>query len=812
MKTKALFISILLLCNTVINSQKNLVANRISNKITIDGHLDEAEWKDAAIATDFTNWQPQAGTTPSQLTEVRVIYDDEAMYIGAFMKENSREDIMTEMTDRDNLGNTDWFGVVLDTYGNATEADEFIIASTGTQFDAKVGSNGEDQDWDAVWFGEVQLTDKGWYAEVMLPYSALRFPKKEIQNWKINFLRRQAKTGEKNSFQYLDPEVNGFITQTANLTGIKNIKPPLRLSFSPYISSYALHSKDNNRDPVNSTGYSYNGGMDVKYGINESFTLDMTLIPDFGQVQSDPQVLNLSPFEVRFSENRPFFTEGTEIFSKGDLFYSRRVGGIPIGYGNAYNAVNSNELIDKNPQETQLYNATKLSGRTSNGMGIGLFNAVAAETHATLKNTETGGERQIQTSPLTNYNVVVLDQNLRNNSNLSLTNTNVWREGNNYHDANVTAITTNLKNKAQSYQVDGGISFSQILNPESANVNGIQYEIGIGKIAGNFNLFASTEGTSNQYNSNDLSFLNETNVKEYNINASYSINNEFLAFNRANFWSNVSLGTLYESSDFRYLHINAGWWTETKNLWNFNMWYNAQPKAAHDYFEPRTPGRFYKRPGMVNAGYWMGTDNRKKLRLSFSVFGMKWFEEGRKFGEWDLDARYRVNNKFTVGMGTGVDHNWNDIGFVNSDGDNIYMGRRNRHLVPSEIYARYSFNKKMSLRFDLRHYWVKVYYDKFYTLNENGTLTNSNYEGFHDVSFNQFNIDMTYRWRFAPGSDIFIVWKNNISQFENDIDVNHQDLNYFRDGVKTLKDLPQNNSISLRVVYYLDYNQLTKKK
>ena len=809
MKTTYFLTCCFLLFHSLISAQKNLVASRTTNKITIDGHLDEAEWKDASVATEFTNWQPQAGTTPSQPTEVKVIYDDEAIYIGAYMKENSRDDIMTEMSERDRIGNTDWFGIVLDTYGNATEADEFIIASTGTQFDAKVSSNGEDTDWDAVWFAEVQLTDKGWYAEVMLPYSALRFPKKEIQHWKVNFMRRQAKTGEKNSFQYLDPEVNGFITQTANLTGIKNIKPPLRLSFSPYISAYALHSKDNNRVPINSTGYSYNGGMDVKYGINESFTLDMTLIPDFGQVQSDPQVLNLSPFEVRFSENRPFFTEGTEIFSKGDLFYSRRVGGTPIGFYNAYNAIEANEEINENPQETQLYNASKISGRTAGGLGIGVFNALAAQTHAILRNTETGEERQIETAPLTNYNVIVLDQNLRNNSNVSFTNTNVWREGNDYHDANVSAVNFNLKNKAQSYQVDGGIAISQLINPNADNINGIEYEIGVGKIAGNFNLFASTNGTSNNYNSNDLSFLTETNIREYDLNASYSINNEFLAFNRANFWSNVSLGTLYESSDFRYLHFNAGWWTETKKQWNFNMWYNAQPKAAHDYFEPRTPGRFYKRPGMVNTGFWMGTDNRKKVRISMSAFGIKWFEEGRKFAEWDLDVRYRVNNKFTVGMGTGVDQNWNDIGFVNTDGENIFMGRRNRYVVPSEVYARYTFNKRMNLRFDLRHYWAKVYYDKFYTLNEDGTLTNSDYNGFHDQIFNQFNIDMVYRWRFAPGSDIFIVWKNNIAGRSNDSAVDYEGQRYFKNGVNDLGNLRQNNSLSIRFVYFLDYHQMT---
>src|SRR5258705_10304557 len=164
--------------------------------------------------------------------------------------------------------------------------------------------------------------------------------------------------------------------------GIKYIKPPLRLSFSPYFSSY-VNNYPYNTPGIKNTTTSLNGGMDVKYGINDAFTLDMTLIPDFGQVQSDNQVLNLSPFEVKYNENRSFFTEGTELFNKGNLFYSRRIGGTPIHFGDVSGQLGANERVLKNPTESKLINATKVSGRTTKGLGVGFFNALTKPMYAT---------------------------------------------------------------------------------------------------------------------------------------------------------------------------------------------------------------------------------------------------------------------------------------------------------------------------------------------------------------------------------------------------------------------------------------------
>ncbi len=329
---------------------------------------------------------------------------------------------------------------------------------------------GEDTNWDAVWFSAVTLNNNEWIAEIEIPYSALRFANEDVQSWKINFMRSIRRINEKSSWNFIDPKVSGFLTQAGTITDLENISPPLRLSISPYLSVYAQQYQGGLNDPLSSTGYSYNGGMDLKYGINDAFTLDMVLIPDFGQVRSDDIILNLSPFEVRFDENRQFFTEGTELFNQDDLFYSRRVGGSPIGHWDVHNSLKGPEAIIENPSTSQLYNATKVSGRNSSGLGIGVFNAISRETFARIEDMETGRVRNATTAPVTNYNMLVFDQNLPNNSKVSLANTSVWRAGDTYHDANVTSLSFNIKNKAQSYNVFGRGTVSQILNPEDDNI------------------------------------------------------------------------------------------------------------------------------------------------------------------------------------------------------------------------------------------------------------------------------------------------------------------------------------------------------
>ena len=253
-------------------------------------------------------------------------------------------------------------------------------------------------------------------------------------------------------------------------TDLENIKPPLRLQFQPYFSVYANHYPSNIPGTKNLTS-SLNGGMDVKYGISQALTLDMTLIPDFGQVKSDNTVLNLTPFEVKYNENRSFFTEGTELFNKGSLFYSRRVGGVPLHYDDVYNNLGPNETVISNPQTSRLINATKVSGRLQNGLGIGFFNAVTAKTYAEVED-DNHVRRKIETNPLTNYNIMILDQTLKHNSSVSLINTNVWRSGSDY-DANVTAALFDLNDKTNTWNLGGKVGTSNLIDylPGKENTN-----------------------------------------------------------------------------------------------------------------------------------------------------------------------------------------------------------------------------------------------------------------------------------------------------------------------------------------------------
>ena len=194
---------ITLLASTLLMScifgQVNLAAKRINTKIDVDGKLSEGIWNEADQTSQFITWQPTPGLKPNLNSEVKVLYDDEAIYIGAVMHVPSRDSIMTELTQRDDVGNTDFFGIFLDTYGNGTDAFEFIVSATGVQFDAKLSRRGEDNNWDAVWFSAVDLKDKQWSEELKIPYSAIRFSKTDVQNWKMNFIRRVASTGDRKS-------------------------------------------------------------------------------------------------------------------------------------------------------------------------------------------------------------------------------------------------------------------------------------------------------------------------------------------------------------------------------------------------------------------------------------------------------------------------------------------------------------------------------------------------------------------------------------------------------------------------------------
>lgn len=806
----------------VSNAQKlpprEVPAKRTTQSVKIDGLLTDAAWQDAAIMKDFVEFRPKIGAKEAfeNRTITYLMYNDEGIYFGGYCYERTKDSIATELAGRDGFGTNDYVGIIFDTYYDKINGFEYFVTPLNEQWDAKMapGNNGNNEDfsWNGVWQSGAVIHNDGWSFEMFIPYAAIRFGKKEVQNWGVNITRRRRKTDQQYTWNPIDPNINGFLTQEGIWTGITNIKPPLRLQFSPYFSVYANHYPANQPGQKNWTSQ-MNGGMDVKYGINQAFTLDATLIPDFGQVQSDNQVLNLTPFEVKFNENRNFFTEGTELFNKGNLFYSRRIGGTPIHLYDAYN-IGPTEKVIKNPNESKLINASKISGRTQKGLGIGVLNAITKPQHAIIENAQTKEQYKFETDPLTNYNILVLDQTMKYNSSVSLVNTNVWRSGSDY-DANVTAALFDLNNKKNRYNVGGKLAVSNLtgMQPNGKTITGFSHELYFGKTSGNFNFNVSQQRTDTKFNSNDLGYFTNNNFLDHNVWIGYRwtepkkwYNRIFLNFNT--YYSLLAKKFTGIDQNYQTSFFNVNMNIQGKKLWWLGAFAGYGP-GDNDFYEPRKEGMFFKRGATAEAGGWFNSNESKKYSFNLEVFASKRFNFYNAYGfNITVGQNMRVNNKLSFSHSLNLNPQRNNMGFATIDNNGaVIFSRRDRNTVVNTLSTKYSFSNKMWLTFRARHYTSSVDIKELYNLQNDGTLLpNTTFNDNLNQNVNFFNIDMVYTWQFAPGSFINIVWKNAVFDFANEVQAN-----YFKNFERTMK-ASENNNISLKVIYFLDYLQLKNHK
>jgi Domain of unknown function (DUF5916)/Carbohydrate family 9 binding domain-like len=787
--------------------------SKITNPPKIDGIPNDECWKSLPIATDFIAFEPKPHVRSELKTEVRVGYDDNAIYLCAYLYDDPKK-ILRELGQRDQIDvAADFFNFGLDTYDDNQSAQRFGVTAAGVQADSRIapGSQNMDFDWDVVWESAVTMQSDGWVVEYRIPYSALRFPKKKVQKWGVQFTRVTRRLGEQATWSQINPKESGFVQFYGELEGIENIEPPLRLSFSPYVAGTV------SRDPSDN-GYdnsrSFNGGLDLKYGLNESFTLDMTLIPNFGQVQSDNKQLNLSPFEIRFDERRPFFTESTDLFTMGDLFYSRRLGGTPTRYSKVGNQVDTNETVKKNPSETQLYNATKLSGRTNGNFAIGVLNAVAAPMYAEIENDLTGAKRLYQTAALTNYNIFTIQKVLKNNSDVSFTNASTLRDGEE-RDANVSALRFKLRDKKNMYELQGSGRLSQIYEPNQPVSRGTNFSLGGGKVSGNFNWGGGVDFTDDKWDPNDLNIFYGNNVISTGLNLNYNTYEPKGVFLQTNSWFNLNYNRRYKPSLYADFNINQGFWAKFKNQSTFNFNFFSNPVWYYDYFEPRVNGRRYYHNPFAFIGLNYGTDTRKKFYANFNLgYGDFLDAESGIYRSISVNPTWRVSNRFNLSWNLRFEKDQLNYGHVSRTSDSINaditFGGRGIKTVTNTLSASYKFNATNNITFRARHYWRQLVYKGFYQLQMDGTLKPRVWNNTYDLNYNLFNIDMVYNRQIAPGSFLNIIWKNNIS-YQNKSD-RAQYYGYRYNFQKTMES-PESNSLTVKLIYYFDYlnlKQITK--
>ena len=801
---KQLFTIILLASYVSVFSQTNkkaISAIRVDVPPSIDGKLDESVWDQVTPATSFVMLNPGDGTPEpkNQKTLVYVLYDDAAMYVGARMFDNESSKILKELGERDDEDkNADLFIFSINPYNDGQQVFNFMVTAAGVQIDTKYADGDKDVNWNAVWDSAVKIDEQGWVVEMKIPYSELRFPEKDEQIWGLNFLRKIMRTNEEYTWNYIDKKVGEFTQHYGELYGIKNIKPPVRLSFMPYVSALV-------EDYDSNTNFRYNGGMDLKYGINESFTLDMTLIPDFNQAAYDEEVLNLGPFEVRYDENRQFFTEGTEMFSKGGLFYSRRIGGTPSKYYEVEDIPYSDttKSVLNNPSKTPMINATKVSGRTKGGLGIGVFNAITNKTVAEVKDLESGGISEIVTEPLANYNVLVLDQRFNGNSSVTLINTNVTRSGE-FRDANVTGGLFDISNKANSYKVFGEAKVSQVYPIPDSSKYGLQSTLGFEKTKGKFRFEHATRLTSKDYDNTDLGYMRYSNIWEIDSEISYQIFEPVGNFNSYRFAFGVYHDRQFEPDHFIKLDLLLRGNATTIEFFSFGGNIRVSPVNKYDFYEPRVEGRYLLVPPNAKIGGWISTDYRKKLALDI-------YSEVGHTTEWDnnyifykIEPRYRVNDKMVFSVDLKRLLVKNQVGWVDESGGDIIMGFRDNKSLTSSLNSSFTFNNKMSMGLKFRHYWADIAYADYKKLALDGELEDVSYSGDNDITFNSWNVDLSYSWWFAPGSQLSVLYRNSLlSSFSG------SGLGYF-ENIHDMFENPMQNMFSVKLSYYIDYNNISR--
>lgn len=785
---------------------KNIQAIKTDIAPKIDGFIESEIWGNAPKATDWTQMEPRNGELErsNQKSEVQFIYTHKALYIGAMFYDNAPDSILTEFSKRDEWNkNCDWFGVWISPYNDAQNDFMFALTAAGVQMDSRSSSNGSDGNWDAVWKSAVQIHEHGWSAELEIPYSALRMPNTEVQEWGINIGREIRRTRENYTWNPIDISNSNYGAQAGVLTGIKNIETPLRLSLMPYISSYFdFYESESTRH--------INGGLDLKYGINESFTLDMTLVPDFGQTIFDDQILNVSPFEVRFNENRSFFTEGTELFNKSRLFYSRRIGASP----SLSPDTNENEIVTETPASVQLLNASKISGRTAKGLGIGFFNAITEKTYATIEDTLTGETREELIEPLSNYNVLVLDQVLKNNSYITFTNTNVSKQGAT-RNANVEKLQVQIGTKENSYTFYGDLAFSHIQEDQNKTTGFASFLL-FEKSSGNFRFKAVQIIESDTYDINDLGFLYNNNKLNHRAELAYHIFKPIGKLRRANFVLGYNNQMLYSPNLFNSRSVEVDLDLHSTNFFSSGISFGYTLGDTYDYFEARTDDLdhvFIYGPSL-EMFWWNSTDYRKKFAgdLSLGYSATPEFDSKTYHVRWS--PRYRVNDHVFMSyvishktekdnVGRAFDSNYTNL---EDEEGNLLFSRRDRKTITNVYKLSYVMNNKVSFNLKLRHYWSTLQHNTFYGL-EDGKLKDNDFAHEHniplyDINYNSWNVDFNCIWRFAPGSELNFQWKNSISNLISDASLNaEQNLN-------RLLEESQGNSLSLKLVYYLDYQYL----
>ena len=796
--------------------RKMFDAVRFLSPPKIDGKLTDDQWIKSPELNDFILALPPTRFGKKIPTDYETTayfgYDDDAVYIAAKIKHPNMEEIQKELAVRDKAMNGDYelFWVSIDPYNNKEGHYGFSVSSSGVLNDGYFTREWDEDgfNYDTVFDAKISLNKNNWTVEIIIPYSALRFPESEIQNWGINFSRRIRDFEESYTWNPTDIRTYSWPEQLGLVKDIKSVKPPLRLFLYPYLQS-ELNLKKNN-----SSNSSYSSGLDLKYGLSNSFTLDLTLIPDFGQVTFDDEELNLTPFEQQFDENRAFFTEGASLFKKADIgfragnfFYSRRIGQKLDFNENDYLLDNEELLMyDKKPK---LINSVKVTGTTDTKLSVGIINTITDNAYAYFKNNLTNLERNELLAPTTNYNVLSLTQEIINDvSSISVLNTNINRK--NGLNGNNTALVANIFDNKRKYNIQSAIYGSYA--PRFSEKNGFKGYISAEELEGNFQFFLHWTGVDKYYNQNELGYFILHNSQRVGGRVSYRILKDNKLFRTLS--SSLYVGRTFRFDDGERIRSGMRFanMIQFQNLSGigFVLRYTDREK---DYYETRNNDRFIINPSEFDVLISYSTNNNKKVysKIEFSNITSfnEQFNEKKIYNRYEVDLNFRLSDQISAKISSEVKNTQEDIGYIMEENEEIYFGNRDLESVENSIKIEYKIDSRKNIYLDFRNFWSKADYSQIlYKLKRDGYRELSDYSILNknpNTNFNLWNLDLNFEWWFAPGSNLVFLYRNQI--FNRD---NKSGLDYYK-SLKNLFDIPIQHQLSLRLNYLIDVNRFKRK-
>jgi len=777
---------------------------------TIDGDLSDSIWSHPQMdfAGDFRQYRPDEGEPATESTLVAVAYDEAAIYFAFWCYDSEPEKIAGQLVRRDRHSESDLIAVRLDPYHDHQTGYDFYVNAAGVQLDARLyNENHNDYAWDGVWESAVRMQPWGWSVEIRIPFYCLRFAEKENHVWGCDFARAISRKDESFRWSFTPIAEGGFVSNFGHLTGLRGISPGSHIELLPYaVSSFETEPKR----PGNPNGKDFLGnvGFDLKYALTSNLVVDVTINPDFGQVELDRPVLNLSTFETRFEERRPFFLEGAELFqAEYSMFYSRRIGRRPnayIQYPGYYHYDPDYMYSIDYPKATTILGAAKITGKLGSGTSIAILGAVTDEekaSYAARTNIETDSlgnivacdtvHREGIVEPMAGYSVVRVKQDLFEHSNIGGILTVASRDTE--HPAVTGAADWRLFTNGGVWCFRGQSVFSRV---DSEDI-GFATDATIEKVAGeHFHMAIGAVIKDRYLQINDLGYTTRNNWRSGWLWMHYETRDDWWIIRRS--WNNFNMSGAW---NYDGDNINKNWnFSNTTEFLDNSMGGFGFARNFAKYSDDETRGYgLWERPSEWNVWVWYDTDERRK----FSVEGDFNYGDSRGHPWWgaQLLFRYRPASNMEFWVHGDYTHDPAQLAWIDNpddDAGNIYVlfADRDQDIFHLTASASIMFNRDLSFQLSARGLMAGIDHHRHReylggTSYGDVWTHRSSPAPFPEADYNWSALNSTalLRWEYNPGSTLYLVWTRSRPEYDpscNDLKFNRDFSRWFSAGAENV--------------------------